>query len=658
MLGFWRRISGWPAQLAVWQKFALLSGLACLPLPFFLYFLFNEYAADRNFNRSELIGVAYARAALGELHGLEFRSAESSAALAAIRAEAGAELGVADATLRCEKFNRAAAASPASRDLDLAYDCVQNLTQLIADNSNLILDPELDTYYLMDLAILKLPIVYTSLRRLAIGLRGDAADPNAVAEARTELDRLRAGIKRSAVRAAGALADPAAAAHVRQTATRLDGVLSDALRVSTNAENSAAGAAAVDQASRAVWRSYIDFSDLLDQRVRLRQARETAEAALSLGLSLLAALIALACSFPILKSISAPLAATAEGLHRAARGDLVQRLAVQGSDEFAELARDFNGFVQELQNALQAAQTAVLDSSRFAESLHTSLVTLEESSQEQAAATEEIQASIETFSAGGEQVEVQAIAQARALDSLDQALESRGALQSQLMDGLSRAAQSAERVQELAESGRTMLYGIVETMAGIESSSVRISAIVDIIQEIADRVNLLALNASIEAARAGEAGRGFAVVANEVSRLADRTTESARDINGLVEANAAAIRDGLERARSSTVQIGAIVDGALESSQLVRGLNSLRSAEAASRRTFEQLYAELRSASLAIRQSATEQSGVVREIALSIDIVNRGTQASAAEASAVRAGADQLLASARDVRARLQMFRT
>ncbi len=656
---FWRRISAWPAQLAVWQKFALLSSLACLPLPFFLYFLFSEHSADRAFNRTELIGVEYARTALGSVYALEFKpDAPAGALTTIIQEESDAVPGARDAFRRCEKLNRAAANSGALRALDAAYDCTEKLTELIADNSNLILDPELDSYYLMDLAILKLPVVYTSLRRLAAGLQFEGADQSARVGAREELGRLRLGIKRSAVRAAGALNDPQSAARVRQAATRLDGVLIDALRLSAEAESSAAQTAAMDRASRAVWQSYLVFSELLAERVRARQERENMNVALSVGLSLLAALIALACSFPVLRSISAPLAATAAGLHGAARGDLVQRLPVQGADEFARLALDFNAFVEELQAAIGAAQTAVQESSRFAANLHDSLITLEESSQEQAAATEEMQASIETFSAGGEQVEAFAITQARALDTLDQSLEAREALQTELMTGLSRAAVSAERVQGLAESGRMMLQGIVETMAGIESSSLRISAIVDIIQEIADRVNLLALNASIEAARAGDAGRGFAVVANEVSRLADRTTESARDINGLVETNAAAIRDGLERARSSAAQIGAIVDGALESSQLVRGLNSMRAAEAASRRTFEQLYAELRRASEAIRQSATEQSGVVREIAHSIDIVTRGTQANATEASAVRSGADRLLTSAQLVRTRLEVFRT
>ncbi|MCY6382423.1 methyl-accepting chemotaxis protein [Hoeflea prorocentri] len=129
-----------------------------------------------------------------------------------------------------------------------------------------------------------------------------------------------------------------------------------------------------------------------------------------------------------------------------------------------------------------------------------------------------------------------------------------------------RAAEGADGVEGVivdarrsAENGGKVMGRAVEAMNGIEGLTDRIGQITNAIDDIAFQTNLLALNAGIEAARAGDAGRGFAVVAQEVRALAQRSTEAAKEIEGLVGDTRSRIDRGVEAVNEAGTAIDDVV---------------------------------------------------------------------------------------------------
>jgi methyl-accepting chemotaxis protein len=206
------------------------------------------------------------------------------------------------------------------------------------------------------------------------------------------------------------------------------------------------------------------------------------------------------------------------GLRKLNSGDLTARIEDPFSERYEELRRDYNETVRNLSKSMLEIAVNAENISSEAHNISATADNLSRRTESTAATLEET---------------------AAALDGLTTSLKSTA-------DGAAQADQAVTEAKERAEDSGKVVIETVSAMDQIASSSDKITSIIKVIDDIAFQTNLLALNAGVEAARAGDAGRGFAVVASEVRALAQRSSDAAREINGLIASSATQVKRGVD----------------------------------------------------------------------------------------------------------------
>jgi twitching motility protein PilJ len=180
-------------------------------------------------------------------------------------------------------------------------------------------------------------------------------------------------------------------------------------------------------------------------------------------------------------------------------------------------------------------------------------------------------------------------------------------------------ARSARQAEAHLGDVNGPLAGSIGAVQRIGAASAEIGEIVDLINDIADQTNILALNAAIQASMAGDAGRGFAVVADEVQRLAERSTAATKQIAGLadtVREDAGSATQWLDRvqAESGLAQVQGLVANADELAATALGLASLMENIGADVRAQAQPSADLLRLLGEMRQTAVRSSGAAQRV--------------------------------------------
>lgn len=233
-----------------------------------------------------------------------------------------------------------------------------------------------------------------------------------------------------------------------------------------------------------------------------------------------------------------------EGLKALASGDLSYRLPDKMTGEFKLLRDNFNATMLQLERLVSGIVSAAISISEEATAIAGTASDLSKRCEQQAATVEETSAAME---------EMSATVQSNAANSRE-------------------STTAAKEASAHAEKGGSIVANAVEAMKKIEGGSAEMQKIVSAIDAIAFQTNLLALNAGVEAARAGDAGRGFAVVASEVRSLAQRASESARDINDLIDTSAKEVADGANLVKQTGDALGDIMASVSMVTERIEGI--------------------------------------------------------------------------------------
>lgn len=648
-------------RMSVGARLGLIAALLMIPVLMFAGLFVAQAMKEIRFAEREMAGADYIQAVWTQF---EEPNPETAAQAQAARAQFDPMFGTSDEGDAFFSENDGVARRAAARQFFVA----------VADASHLTLDPDLDSYYVMDLVVVRLPALHDAISQLAI------AAPDDVAARAVALDRVQSAQAATESSAAAAIAGNVDGG-TRTALERRVASLSAATRdfIARTQAGEVVDEAAFDQAADEVWSAAaLELDRLLAARISRLQTNLYTWLGGSLAVLALAGLLMLLISQAMatrirnlvssMNDLAADKAETdipCQEDHNETgqiaqallifKASLVERLRLQAesavmheqtAEKLREMERKHASATQELAFVVSYVKEGLtklyegdltyrlkelfpVDYKSIRMDFNQTAARLEETMQNILGAAESMRSTAVDISSAADSLSNRTEQQAAGLEETAAALE-------QITSTVKNNAGHAQRVREVATaagqdaaSSSVVLTDTREAMAKIERSSSEVGRILGVMDEIAFQTNLLALNAGVEAARAGEAGRGFAVVATEVRALAQRSSEAAKEIKALINSSSVDVETGVSL-------VGQTAEALERIATRVAEINSLVATVAA---------------------SAEEESRGIAEVNVAVTQMDQITQQNAAMVEESTAASHALAADAKGLAEMVQKFK-